>query len=307
VVVIGSGNNQGLITTSNGTIVFDGGLSAAPGAGQLQITQGGGALSSFIRQGTLTINGTIASPSVATIRDQQFGGDTSVINQLTLGGSANAWTGVLDLSDNDLVIDYAATSPRATNENQIRTARAGGAWTGNGITSTAARNHPQHITTLGLMEGTEFKSIYGPAALFSGQSIDTTSLLTKYTYYGDADFNGQVNFDDYSRIDAGFSTGRTGWINGDFDLSGVVNFDDYSLIDLAFNTQSGTLVRAMDYLEGEDRSDRGMGDPALRLVQQHFQQFGVVYATSFLNAVPEPGCAWVALSGLCVCGRRRRR
>ena len=28
----------------------------------------------------------------------------------------------------------------------------------------------------------------------------------KYTYYGDTDFNGVVNFDDYSRTDAGFNT-----------------------------------------------------------------------------------------------------
>ena len=53
-----------------------------------------------------------------------------------------------------------------------------------------------------------------------------------------------MNFDDYSRIDAGFNNNRTGWINGDFDMSGMVDFDDYSLIDLAFNSQSGTIGTA---------------------------------------------------------------
>ena len=66
-------------------------------------------------------------------------------------------------------------------------------------------------------------------------------MLVKYTYYGDADFNGLANFDDYSRIDNGFSTNKTGWLNGDFDGNGSVNFDDYSLIDLAFNTQGSAL------------------------------------------------------------------
>ena len=66
-------------------------------------------------------------------------------------------------------------------------------------------------------------------------------MLVKYTYYGDTDFNGVVDFDDYSRTDAGFNQHRTGWLNGDFDGNGVVDFDDYSLIDLAFNTQSSTL------------------------------------------------------------------
>ena len=63
----------------------------------------------------------------------------------------------------------------------------------------------------------------------------------KYTYYGDTDFNGVVNFDDYARIDSGFLNNRSGWLNGDFDGNGVVNFDDYSLIDLAFNTQGAGL------------------------------------------------------------------
>jgi hypothetical protein len=66
-------------------------------------------------------------------------------------------------------------------------------------------------------------------------------VLVKYTYYGDTDFNGRVNFDDYVRTDAGFNNHASGWLNGDFDLNGIVNFDDYVLIDLAFSTQSGTL------------------------------------------------------------------
>ena len=75
----------------------------------------------------------------------------------------------------------------------------------------------------------EFKSIYGYTAPFGGASIDSTAVLVKYTYYGDTDFNGVVNFDDYSRMDTGFNGNRSGWLNGDFDCNGVVNFDDYSL------------------------------------------------------------------------------
>ena len=59
----------------------------------------------------------------------------------------------------------------------------------------------------------------GAAAYVSGQPYVATDTLVKFTYYGDTDFNGIVNFDDYSRIDNGFNLGRTGWLNGDFDLS----------------------------------------------------------------------------------------
>jgi hypothetical protein len=103
--------------------------------------------------------------------------------------------------------------------------------------STAAKNASPRNTTLGAMEASDFKSIYGPSATFNGEALAGNAVLVKYTYYGDADFNGVVNFDDYSRTDAGFNFGRSGWLNGDFDGNGVVNFDDYSLIDLAFNSQ----------------------------------------------------------------------
>jgi hypothetical protein len=123
----------------------------------------------------------------------------------------------------------------------INAARSGGTWTGTGITSTSARNANPKNRTLGVLEASEFKSIYGAAAVFDGETIDTTAVLVKFTYYGDVDFNGVVDFDDYSRTDAGFNNNRSGWLNGDFDGNGVVDFDDYSLIDQAFNTQSGTL------------------------------------------------------------------
>ena len=134
-------------------------------------------------------------------------------------------------------------------------------------------------------------------------------MLVKFTYYGDADLNGVVNFDDYSRTDSGFNTGGTTWSQGDFDYNGLVNFDDYSLIDLAFNTQSGSLRRALSYLEGGDRSDNGMNSPALQLVIEHFAQFGQPYANGFINAVPEPASI-LALSMIAAsrkCLRRRSK
>ncbi|MBC8109013.1 MAG: PEP-CTERM sorting domain-containing protein, partial [Anaerolineae bacterium] len=113
---------------------------------------------------------------------------------------------------------------------------------------------------------------------------------------------------DYSRIDAGFNNNRTGWANGDVDYNGIVDFDDYSLIDQAFNTQSGTLRRAMSYLDGSDRSDAGMDEPSLQLVMDHLGQFGEQYAAGFLASVPEPTSTLVfgGLAALAASRRRRR-
>ena len=146
-------------------------------------------------------------------------------------------TGLLDLTDNDLILDYNGTSQLSAVEASIVSARNGGTWLGaSGLTSTTARDNPQHNTTLGAMERPDY-----PGGSFDGENPDATSVLVKYTYYGDANFSGTVSFDDYVKIDTGFNQHLTGWSNGDFNLDGSVNFDDYVLIDTAFNTQGASL------------------------------------------------------------------
>jgi hypothetical protein len=172
--------------------------------------------------------------------------------------------------------------------------------------STAGAATPKN-KTLGTVTGAQYHAAAGAGAQFDGFNVADTDVLVKFTYYGDSDLNGVVNFDDYSRIDAGFNGSGSTWFQGDFDYNGSVNFDDYSLIDSAFNTQSGSLSRAMSYLDGDNRSTDGMNTPALQLVVDHFAQFGQSYANGFLNSVPEPTSA-MALGGLiALAGRRRRR
>jgi autotransporter-associated beta strand protein len=210
----------------------------------------------------------------------------------------------VDVMEHAAVVDYTGLTQYGTVAAYIATARNGGAWDGpGGLTSSAAASHPTHSTTLGVMEGSDYRAIYGQSATFKGESVDDTSVLVRYTWYGDTDFNGTVNFDDYVRIDNGFNNHLAGWLNGDFDLNGVVNFDDYVLIDLAFNTQSGTLRRALAFLDGTDRSSKRMSEPALGRVEQHFAEFGGDYARHFLSAVPEPA---VGACALVLAGRRRR-
>jgi photosystem II stability/assembly factor-like uncharacterized protein len=199
----------------------------------------------------------VAPAALLTLADDaSFTGDTLAIapggrvnliaggEKLLLATSLSLAAGAkLDLFDNDLILDYSASRSSALDAIQalINSARSGGSWLGDGITSTSAGTNPSHNTTLGAMDAGDFRSIYGANATFHGHTIDETAVIVKYTYYGDADFNGRVNFDDYVRADTGFNNHRSGWTNGDFDGNGAVNFDDYVLIDLAFNTQSGTL------------------------------------------------------------------
>jgi hypothetical protein len=162
-------------------------------------------------------------------------------NPLVTNGLGVFGTSRMDLNDNDMIVFYGGASPLSSISGLIAAARNAGAWNADGITSTSAATRVPKNTTLGAIESSEFQSIYGPAATFDGEALPGNAVLVKYTYYGDNDFNGVVDFDDYSRTDAGFNQFRTGWLNGDFDGNGVVDFDDYSLIDLAFNTQVGVL------------------------------------------------------------------
>jgi hypothetical protein len=228
------------------------------------------------------------------------------IGTLSFAGGVGA-PAVVDLNDQDLIV---TSTPRATIEGQIVTARDGGAWDQPGITSAAAKAQASHATTLGVLSGAEFHSIAGASATFGSFAVSDSDVLVKYTWYGDSDFNGLVNFDDYVRADNGFNNHLSGWMNGDFDLNATVNFDDYVLIDLAFNSQSGTLGRALSFLDGSDRSLKNMSDPALRRVAQHLDQFGDAYARGFLAAVPEPSSmitGVLASAGMLSARKRRHR
>ena len=77
---------------------------------------------------------------------------------------------------------------------------------------------------------------------FDGQVSTANDVLVKYTYYGDANLDGQVDGSDYSRIDNGFLNQLSGWYNGDFNYDGVVDGSDYTLIDNALNTQGASLA-----------------------------------------------------------------
>jgi hypothetical protein len=76
-------------------------------------------------------------------------------------------------------------------------------------------------------------------------SPGASDVLVKYTYWGDANLDGQVDGSDYTRIDNGFLNHLSGWFNGDFNGDHVVDGSDYTLIDNDFNTQSARLAASI--------------------------------------------------------------
>jgi hypothetical protein len=294
-VTIAAGSN--VTTRGAGTTEFNGGVS------------GGGLI---INGGTTNFGGN-ANVSQLLLRPAAYvnvgaNGNrvirTGTLELASVSQGSITVAATMDLNDNDLISTATGYSAIA---GKIAAARDGGAWDRPGLTSSAARTQTNHATTLGVLTGSEYAAAHG--GTFDGFAVAPTDTLVKYTWYGDTDFNGKVNFDDYVRTDNGFNNHLSGWVNGDFDLNGAVNFDDYVLIDLAFNTQSGTLGRALSFIDGSNPSLSGMNDPALQKVVQHLDEFGSNYGQHLLSAVPEPASVLLAgvISSLTVLSRRRRR
>jgi uncharacterized repeat protein (TIGR03803 family) len=142
---------------------------------------------------------------------------------LVVNGSAFTNNGTIDIGTNDMIIHNG-------NLTQITP----GLFSSSASTSTTLAielNNDGHGNPL--------------MTTFDNQTVTTTDVLVKYTYFGDTNLDGSVTAADYLAIDNAFSfnstnptTPLTGWDNGDFNYDGLINGDDYTLIDNAFNSQS---------------------------------------------------------------------
>jgi hypothetical protein len=205
------GGASGPIATLTGTTVvgIDGNLNA-----------------SFIRDNTLSVVGKAAIAPAGTPAL------VSRLNTLQIDGTPDNWSGVLDMSDNDLILDYGGVTPIATVANQIKTGFANGAWTGKGITSaSAASASPAHPTALGYADASTLA-----VSTFDGQSIDATTIVIRYTYQGDANLDGVVNALDFNLLATSFgaASGKF-WSQADFNYDGATNSLDFNALAINFN------------------------------------------------------------------------
>jgi MYXO-CTERM domain-containing protein len=188
------------------------------------------------------------------------GGTTATSRVTTL----NINSGAIDLNDNDLVIDYSGGTPLSTIKSHIVAGRI------KSSLATIARG-------LGYADNTATNF-----ATFSGQSVDPTTVLVKYTYFGDSDLDGDVDVNDLGNLATAWQTSGT-WTGGDFDYNGTVNVNDLGL--LATNWQAG------------------VGNPLGPSLQEALAALGLPNVS-----VPEPGsAALLGLAMLAVAPRRRKR
>jgi hypothetical protein len=227
-------DGKSLRKTNAGRLDISGGLKL--GAGSSLMAEAGGITVDSIRGGSLAIR------RGAMVAIKPAGGSVNRISGLSFDGTADAWEGTLDLADSSLIVQ---ATPETRDQvlqditNQMRTGRKNGAWTGNGIRSSAAQVNS--FTGLAVLLNYKYGSTKPLLEMFSEESVDNSCILIKYTWNGDGNLDGVVNADDYFLIDTGFVTQTGGYHNGDFNYDGLINADDYFLIDSAYIGQSGKL------------------------------------------------------------------
>src|SRR5439155_14502987 len=141
--------------------------------------------------------------------------------------------------------------------------------------ATAGSNY----TSIGVATGAQVKGISaGATAVWAGQTVTGSDTLAMYTYGGDANLDGKLNVDDYTRIDSNFGLGTAGWYNGDFNYDGKVNVDDYTIIDSNIGIQGAPFFASGSAEQGQS-----------------------------LTAVPEPSSFGLISLGVLWLSRRRRR
>jgi hypothetical protein len=234
-ITIGSANGSSsslTLTDSTGTGSAALSATSVSVAANASLSISGGILNtdSLVANGAVCIAGGTLDITVAASH-----GKLNTIHSLTLSGN-----GDLDLANTDLDLQTGSLADITV---EIRSGCAAGTWTGTGISSAAAASDTAHLTALGVIQnGSTYGSAAGSLGTFDGINPAPTDILVKYTYYGDANLDGQVDGSDYTKIDNGFNNHLTGWANGDFNYDGIVDGSDYTLIDNAFNNQAASLA-----------------------------------------------------------------
>ena len=141
--------------------------------------------------------------------------------------------GRLDLTDEDMIWDYAGTSPVSGLQQLLTAGYNGGAWNGSGVMSSAAAATPG--IGMGYAESAEVFANF--PATFAGQSVDSTALLVKHTYYGDVNLDGRVNLLDFNRLTANFGQSPRRWSQGNFDFDNDVDLLDFNKLAGNFGAQ----------------------------------------------------------------------
>ena len=200
-------NSAGNYVISGTGKIADAGAFTKSGADTLTLGVGLTASSLSITGGTLKLatNTTLGSGTVTS--------------NVTIGALLITGAGVLDLTNNHIIINYGSSDPISTIVGYIKSGYNGGAWNGAGIDSSAIGSNTHY--GVGYADSADQGN---PVGLAPG------TLEVKYTLNGDANLDGVVNGTDFGILAANFGQQVAAWDKGDFNYDGVVNGSDFGAL-----------------------------------------------------------------------------
>jgi len=217
------GGANGLTMSGAGTLQLDGGNTYAGGttvnSGTLLVSTGGALPANkavSVTGGLLELASGIAG-----------GTGPAVTSSVNIGSLTITGNGVVDLSNNHIILTYGATDPITSIAGYIKTGYNSGGWNGTGgiISSVALTNASGLLYGVGYADGKD----HVVTGLTSGQ------IEVAYTLLGDANLDGLVNTSDFNIVAANFNQSITGWDQGDFNYDGLVNTADFNELAANFN------------------------------------------------------------------------
>jgi len=201
------------ISVTQGTLVLSGKsnvlASVVGNSGALTVGAGTSLTSGSVDLGTLTINGvhTLSAPS----------GAASVVRVFILAGSANNWTGDLNITTNKLIIEDAIShaTTLATTQNQVAYAKT---HTGGIASSTLPANDGIAVIDNSIAN----------FSTFGGTAVDPNSILIAPELLGDTNADGHVDLSDLSVVLNNFGASTAAWTSGNFDNAATIDLTDLS-------------------------------------------------------------------------------
>jgi autotransporter-associated beta strand protein len=150
----------------------------------------------------------------------------------------------LDLTNNDLILDYTGASPAAAIEALVASGyNVTGNWLGDGITSSTAAADGSY--TLTVADNAALAAPFGSAqggGLFAGVDVDLTTVLVKFTHRADLDLDGMITPNDASIFGTNYS--QSDFANramGDMDYDGVFTPNDASIFGTFYDESVASL------------------------------------------------------------------
>jgi hypothetical protein len=175
-----------------------------------------------------------------------------VTRLLQISGDAQP-AGRIDVKDNDMIITRTLGAAPSTFLNVWQWVRAGynnGAWNGMGITSSTAAVNRLRDTAVGV----------GPnEALgyteFSGEPVTPVDILVKYTWYGDANLDGQVTIADLGLLAGNWQQTPRYWHHGDYNYDTLVDIADLGILSANWQKGVGAPLFRDGSMIGDDDDD----------------------------------------------------